>query len=1079
MADYGGLGKEMVTVRLGGGVDQANDPFLVDSPSVLGAENVRFDDRGALAKRYGHLQTGAAGNNANSVHDVAGTLAVWGPEGAWQRNEAESNWLTMNPCAPRPSRVLTDAIARGNDSLSRSDFAMVGSLGCVCWQNDTEETVHYQFVDFSSGRPQVLARKLAATIKGSPRLVVISSKSGASSQFVLVGSNEPSGSTGTLYACTYEVDDADYTFSTPVSLGLAINTVGATAVWDVCSKGSLASTYIVMTNPFAGDCLFTECNAAGATGTSQTAAEFRGYACTPNYTNNDVVAVGANEVGEFGMICDVPYALSATPVVNTLAILENTDANIRRATISQLDATGKMIAAYSGRRDVTSSSSTEFGLGTDIIEVSAGYTMTRQGFVRSMAIAAKAVYGGFLTGNPDDALLPLCENACETPAEGEGPLTNSPTLSPAPVGLLCRPELNAGNEYTVAVVGRFLVDAIAKAGDDFHLSHVASQGDDAYFTATVLTDIGLRGGTVLRKTQIDLVRANVWEAPACRSVTAQGLRLAAGGAGLVCFDGSSVAECTPPMVTVIGRTAQDPDYATGGTLLPLEDPGDAPGDWAGGTGVVSGYVPHYPIRLCHRWTDAKGNVHRGAPSDPYFLVPLNNAGDIEPHNPSFMIGFSAPEPSAMNGDRLQRMDVEVYQSPQPDQETWHRIAICKPRAHPTVPGWLSITALGPAVLATDRPLHGFVLQPGEALSGYPSLYTDSEAANMPPPPLLDLCSTQSRLWGLSAEKRLDVFYTKPIVANEAPAFYGASTPVPAEGGEAVGLAALDDKVIVFKERLVFALFGDPGDAMGDGSTLQTPRLVSGDVGCINALSIVEGPFGVAFLSERGFYTIDRGMGFSFIGETVKDALGGKVVTSGVLVPSESEVRWTFSTSSGGYAVVWNYLTNAWSVWSSFTAVHAALWRGVHTRVSSGGVAYVETPSDWTEGSDEEIEVTTAWLKLAGLQRYQRVRRALFLMRHFTGGVRIEVGYDYAPEWVDSVEWTPIELEALRASDGRVQLLVSQSIQKCEAIRYRITGLTTDGAQGYYPGQAIELVGIDLELGVKRGTFKSIATDAKR
>lgn len=1073
MAGYNGLGKETVTVRLGGGIDQTNDPFLVDSPSVIEAENVRFDDRGALSKRSGHTQTGAAGTDANSVLDVAGTLAVWGPEGAWQRNEAESNWLTMNPCAPRPSRVLTDAIARGNDSLSRSDFAMVGSLACVCWQNDTEETVHYQFVDFSSGRPQVLARKLATTIKGSPRLVVISSKGGTSSMFVLIGSNEPSGAAGTLYACTYEVDDADYTFSTPpVSLGVAIgDATYPIQVWDVCSVGALSANYIVMSNPFAGGCLFTRCTSTGATGTTQTATGFRGYACAANAAG-DVVAVGTDADNVWAYICDVPYSLSSTPNVDPLATLRNDDDNIKRATVCQLDATGKMFAAFSGRRDITYlGAGPEIGLGTDVVEISSSYSMLRQGFVRSMAIAAKARYGLALGGA--DALLPLCENIAEASAE-DGVNGASVTFSPAPVGLLCRPELNISGEYTVAVVGRFLVDAIAKAGDDFHLSHVAAYEDDAYFTATVLTDLGPGTGD-LRRTQIDLVRANVWDAPACRSVTAQGLRLAAGGAGLVCFDGSSVTECTPPMVTLVTGAGHDDDYVGGGSWVPMPDPGDDP------PVADPEFPPAFPIRLVHAWTDAKGNRHRGAPSDPYYLSPnlLAEGVGFDPTNPSMRLDFSAPEPTAMNGDRLQRMDVEVYQAAQPDRETWHRIAICTPRAHPTVAGWLSITAINRAESISKLPAHGFYLVDYSSLSGYPSLYTDSEAANVPPPPLLDLCSTQSRLWGLSAEKRLDVFYTKPIVAREAPAFYGASTPVPAEGGEAVGLAALDDKVVVFKERLVFVLFGDPGDAMGDGSTLQTPRLISGDVGCINANSIVEGPFGVAFLSERGFYALDRGMSFSFIGESVKNALAGKVVTSGVLVPSQSEVRWTFSTSSDGYALVWNFLTNAWSTWSGFVGVHAALWRGVHTRVASGGAAYIETPDDWASGSDSEVVVTTAWLKLSGLQRYARIRRALFLARHYSGGVRIEVGYDYAPEWIDSVEWTEDELEALRASDGRVQLQVNQSIQKCEAIRYRITGRTGDEGQGYFPGQAIDLVGIDLELGVKRGTFKNIPGGSKR
>jgi hypothetical protein len=403
--------------------------------------------------------------------------------------------------------------------------------------------------------------------------------------------------------------------------------------------------------------------------------------------------------------------------------------------------------------------------------------------------------------------------------------------------------------------------------------------------------------------------------------------------------------------------------------------------------------------------------------------------------------------------------------------------------------------------------HQFNLQYFPALEELPAGYFESEADNVPPPPLLHLCSTQARLWGISAEDRNRVPYTKEIIAGRAPVFgEGFHVQIPDEGGNeeageggCTAIGAIDDKVIVFKRSRIYQLFGNPGDAAGAGSSLQTPTLISGDVGCVSATSVVEGPFGIAFLSERGFMVLGRDLSLSFIGEPVqRETAGGQTCVAGTVVPAASEVRWLMSSSgdSEPTALVWSYQRNAWSRYTSFAGRHACVSGGRYIRLLSGSTFAEETPGSWATGVSEGVVIQTPWLNPGALQGYKRIRRATFLGRYFTGALRVEVHYDYRTDSPAEVhEWRYDELVAvLHRSDiyeagesvpaYRLQLAIRPDRQKCEAIRFTITEITTPPGQGEdtgltgTPGRGLELVAIALDVATKRGAIQNVATGAK-
>jgi hypothetical protein len=1071
---YQGLEKRSITIPFAGGVDEGKDEYVLESPNASQAEGARFGAEGQVGRRYGASALSSSGMPSsgdgahNSLLDHAGKLAIWGPQGCHAWNELESEWTETNEHAPRPSRMLTDPLIRGNNSIKRSDIAVSGNLACVVWEDETDSAIRYAFFDTTpngTAKPRLVAGPVElATVTQAPRVITINS--GAT--FVIVAGNGTSGLGATLYHAVYHVSAGDYTFSAPASLGFG--TGGSFFSWDIATDGGQYYTVAAVATTTT---IFRLCTQAGYAFLSHTVADFQVLSVMVNTALSRVVAFGRDpsnpEDGAtvyFSADYNVPPGAVNYGVGGLIEPLQ-------RGTLCQRDSSGAMFACYSDGQlssvvaaPVVGNPDANSGGGMSYIDTDG--LLECSGWVRGLELVGKAAYLLPSTGI-EGVVVPLARRA-ELPDIDPNYAASFNARAVSPIGYLCRPILDsATNTLQVAEWGRFLVDRVWENDETYHLSHTASlSDDDLVLTATVLTDIGSREGAVVSlsssggsviKTQIDLVRARVFGAAPAEWATAQGLRLGASGSGCVSFDGATMNECTLPTPTTV-RLGDD--LATGQVLET----------------TFVGYLSYY--KLCYRWVDAAGRVHRSAPSGEFYqsseALKGNEFSQLAP-----AVIFFPPYPSAPNGDREAQYEVELYQSA--DGELYYLTAILKPLEYPSNPNfdYIQIIRADSGTLSGHQAyLNALSAAPedlGAQLALYPPAYFNEELHNAPSPPLLDICSTQTRVWLLSAEARDEVWPSKPLDPLRAPEFSAELvTRIPQEGGECVAIAALDDKVIVFKERLVFALFGEPADAEGDNSTLQNARLISGDVGCTSASSVVEGPFGVAFLSERGIYTLSRSLEFAFVGSTVKDTTEDATVVSGVLVPSQSEVRWGLSD---GTVIVWNYRLNQWSTWPGLTHTHATLWRGAYTRFSGSSVRK-ETVGDWSVGG-ASMTYATPWIKLGGLQGFKRVWRATLLGRRFDGGVIVFVGYNYNDEYAEFRVWTPEEMDLLVSEDTgyRMQLAVRPSRQKCESVRFAFVSTTSEGGDGETAGRGAEFVGLQLDVGLKKGAYKSLAAAAKK
>lgn len=113
----------------------------------------------------------------------------------------------------------------------------------------------------------------------------------------------------------------------------------------------------------------------------------------------------------------------------------------------------------------------------------------------------------------------------------------------------------------------------------------------------------------------------------------------------------------------------------------------------------------------------------------------------------------------------------------------------------------------------------------------------------------------------------------------------------------------------------------------------------------------------------------------------------------------------------------------------------------------------------------DLGLTTAWLKLGGLQGFERIYR-LTVLGKFLGtsgdaAISIEVAYDFDDTFVAPVNYTFNYDPSVPNTPIQVQHHLPK--QKCESVRFRLTCSSADGA--------VRLTGLNIVVGVKGQFFK--------
>ena len=324
-----------------------------------------------------------------------------------------------------------------------------------------------------------------------------------------------------------------------------------------------------------------------------------------------------------------------------------------------------------------------------------------------------------------------------------------------------------------------------------------------------------------------------------------------------------------------------------------------------------------------------------------------------------------------------------------------------------------------------------------------------------------------RVFYINALKDNSLLFSKKYVIGEAVQFSGFQEIVAEDNqgrrAEKIEcLASLDSRLIIFKKNSILAIFGEGPDATGANNDFSEPELVTTDTGCSNQRSVVLTGAGVMFQSQKGIYVLTRGMGMEFIGAEV-EKFTSPVVQSD-LMETENQVRFILKD---GTVLIYNYFFKKWTHWTLESAVSSLLSdKGWQYLLSTGELKIQDNASFRDNGAFIGRRFDTGWLKLNGVQGFQRIWRLIFTGEYIDSHqLRITAEYDYKAGGGDVYLITP---DALLDYQYEVHL----KRQKCQSVRFIIEDVDTGATE-----EGCRISNITIMAGVKRG-FNKITNASK-
>lgn len=303
-----------------------------------------------------------------------------------------------------------------------------------------------------------------------------------------------------------------------------------------------------------------------------------------------------------------------------------------------------------------------------------------------------------------------------------------------------------------------------------------------------------------------------------------------------------------------------------------------------------------------------------------------------------------------------------------------------------------------------------------------------------------------------------VVYSRLRTEGDVASFNDAlSISIPPSGSAITALAFLNETLVVFKETAIYALPGDGYDNTGGGSNYGPARLLSADLGAVNAESVAVTPHGLIFKSLKGWQMLGAGWAVQYIGAPVAD-YDAEAVQAVHVIESQHQIRCMTSSR----CLVWDYLVGQWATWTIASAVGATIWNGAHVYATATdvlGELQVYT------GVNYALDIETAWIPMGQIQGFGRVWR-LSIIGEYRGAhrLRVRLAKNYATAYFQDKSWTvsPIVVGDTEQIEHR------PSVQEMQAIKIRITGEHPAFNASPPVTEALKLTSLALEIGLERG-----------
>lgn len=354
-----------------------------------------------------------------------------------------------------------------------------------------------------------------------------------------------------------------------------------------------------------------------------------------------------------------------------------------------------------------------------------------------------------------------------------------------------------------------------------------------------------------------------------------------------------------------------------------------------------------------------------------------------------------------------------------------------------------------------------------AIQGNPQLYTTGALGYFAPPASSAVTNFKNRAIQVSSENPYQVGFANATLQNFPVQFVPEFLiNIGTVGGAITTVAQMDDKMIFFKSGkegtpAILYMSGQGPAPSGSGNDFQDPLPIATDTGCVDRPSVVLTPMGLMYKSDKGIYLLDRSLQVEYIGAPV-ESYNQYSVLSSILVPNTTQVRYSLSN---GTMLMYDYFYKKWATFSNPAGVSDCIFQGQHTYIASDGTVYQESPGVYYDGTATPVlwSFQTAWIKLAGLQGYQRAYFLYILATYISSHkltVSLYTNFSTTPD--STVTITPDSSKSLE--NERVFF----KNQRCQAFSIQIQEVSTGTL-----GAGCSVSGLNLIAGIK-GPFRTIS-----
>jgi hypothetical protein len=461
----------------------------------------------------------------------------------------------------------------------------------------------------------------------------------------------------------------------------------------------------------------------------------------------------------------------------------------------------------------------------------------------------------------------------------------------------------------------------------------------------------------------------------------------------------------------------------------------------------------YQYAAVYSWIDNKGNEHRSAPSE--FL-----------------------EVTLSGGTATQTVDIQIP-TLRITEKSNAVIELYRSEANGTVLYKVTSTT---SPVYNDTTIDTVTIQDTLAdltiLSNELIYTTGGELDNIAAPAASIIETFQNRIILAGLENKNSIQYSKiqqpgkPVQFNDT-----LIQQVNSRGGDITAVAALDDKLIIFKETAIYYMSGDGPNNLGEQNTFIEPELISSDVGCKTQNSIVRIPSGIMFQSEKGIYLIDRSLNTTYIGAPVED-YNDLTIKSASFIPNKNQVRFLTDDQCLSY----NYLVNKWVLFTNHQGISSTVLGNDYYYIRETNDIFKSATHFTDNGSPILIALETAWISAGGVQGFARIYRALILGEYKSPHkIKLKLAYNYLDAFtqeslIDTSDFTATTVyggdspygsgSPYGGTGNQYQMRIDMKQQKCQSIKLRLEESQSDNY-----GEGLQLSNILLVVGNKWSEFK--------